>query len=406
MRLKKVKLSVVINVILIIMLILNCQSVYQNTTEKNYHIYEITLFMIVLSTGYYWYTIGCKTKKIVAFLLLSFVYYLYILVYDLMAVNASNQLAFWGRYIAFPIIYLFFSTNAKDIIGRFQKQYINVVCVITCISLFFWFFGSVFHLITPTSSVAVDWGWTKSVNSYLGLYFECQKVDWLGFDLYRNQSIFIEGPMYSLVLTIALLFLYNTMETQRNIKLKVFILFSGLISSFSITGFIFIVIVSFAYILRKSKNPVIVAAFVLPVIMLSAFVIFRLKSSTGSFALRMDDFSAGIKAWRNAPIFGNGFQNDDAIRQYYKYNFSEHGYSNSLFALLAEGGIYFTALYVFPIMFNIRKSIKNKGVTGAVFAVGYLICMLGVVFQTFFINFFIWCILLKHNEKKEVYASE
>lgn len=42
----------ILDVVTALFLVLNCQSIWQNTLDKNYHIYEFCLLFIILNTLY------------------------------------------------------------------------------------------------------------------------------------------------------------------------------------------------------------------------------------------------------------------------------------------------------------------------------------------------------------------
>ena len=75
----------------------------------------------------------------------------------------------------------------------------------------------------------------------------------------------------------------------------------------------------------------------------------------------MDDYIAGIKAWNDHKILGNGYQNFDSVEKYMLTNRNAvSGQSNSLTNILAEGGIWNFAIYLIPFIYLTIIFIKEK----------------------------------------------
>jgi len=115
-----------------------------------------------------------------------------------------------------------------------------------------------------------------------------------------------------------------------------------------------VLVVGLKYVFTKSKTKVGLSLklFLLPMVVVAVLIALglllerKLGSSSGS--IRMDDFSAGYKAWMDAPFFGNGLGNSDAIKRHMaSFRVKNTGLSNSPMQVLAYGGIYlFLPYYV------------------------------------------------------------
>ena len=291
----------------------------------------------------------------------------------------SYRTAYFIKQIIILIICIFYiilygqsksqNTFSKGTNSPFWICYEDIIVAIACISLFFWIFGSCLGYIQPTGHVWSTWSTSKDtyVASYYGLYFETQEWKSL-FSLlkYRNTAIFTEAPMASLNFSVALLidlFIRNKKNTRNLIILTV-----AIISTFSTTGYIVIILAYFAKLFFKKeqktyrwivKHLVVVITLIIGVGVIQSLINQKLGSISGS--IRLDDFNAGFKAWTDHPMLGNGYGNGDAITHYIS-NFRRNntGYSNSPMFILALGGIYLFFPFLFAAVKGISKMIKTK----------------------------------------------
>lgn len=260
-----------------------------------------------------------------------------------------------------------FSLNGNNI--PFWICYEQIMIVIACISLFFWMFGSCLEIFQPTGHIWSTWSTSKDtyVASYYGLYFETQ--DWQSvFSLlkYRNTAIFTEAPMASLNFSVALLIdlFIREKKSTRNLM----ILTAAIISTFSTTGYIVMILAYFAKLFFKEekktsrwiiKHFVVVIALIIGVGFIQSLIDQKLGTASGS--IRLDDFSAGFKAWSDHPMLGNGYGNGEAITHYISgFRRNNTGYSNSPMYILALGGIYLFFPFLFTALKAIFRIIKNK----------------------------------------------
>ena len=88
---------------------------------------------------------------------------------------------------------------------------------------------------------------------------------------------------------------------------------------------------------------------------------FTLKASTASYSTRMDNYQAGFAAWLEKPILGSGYLNmTNVIAHYSSFRLNDIGYSNSIFRVLAQGGIYLALIYVVPMLKSIQEAIITR----------------------------------------------
>ena len=390
---KQSKWEQVLGYLLALFLILNNQTVFQNSISFNYHIYEITLLLIIVTTLYQIEKYGIYENKFKSLLNLSFIYYVYLSIISIASVGVDQLVSFWARYASLPFVFFYFSSNASYIVKiELFRKVVNVMVVISCISLFFWIFGSTFKMITPTGVALFEWGTVNEVSSYFNIYFETQYVDWLGIDFFwRNTAIFVEGPMMSLTLIIAITLIYYFDDIWHIATWKKFILAFAIITSFSVTGYFILWGFVVLKLYRSKKFRAIMIVMLIPLSLYAIQVMMDMKQSTGSYSLREDDYYVGFIPWLQNPIFGWGFNNWEALQANMKGRAND-GFSNSIFSVLTQGGILMGLMYFIPILIGIT----SKEFKRFVVCIVYAILFISIIFQTAYVNFFLFCLMIPY----------
>lgn len=390
---KQSKWEQVLGYLLALFLILNNQTVFQNSISFNYHIYEITLLLIIVTTLYQIEKYGIYENKFKSLLNLSFIYYVYLSIISIASVGVDQLVSFWARYASLPFVFFYFSSNASYIVKiELFRKVVNVMVVISCISLFFWIFGSTFKMITPTGVALFEWGTVNEVSSYFNIYFETQYVDWLGIDFFwRNTAIFVEGPMMSLILIIAITLIYYFDDIWHIATWKKFILAFAIITSFSVTGYFILWGFVVLKLYRSKKFRAIMIVMLIPLSLYAIQVMMDMKQSTGSYSLREDDYYVGFITWLQNPIFGWGFNNWEALQANMKGRAND-GFSNSIFSVLTQGGILMGLMYFIPILIGIT----SKEFKRFVVCIVYAILFISIIFQTAYVNFFLFCLMIPY----------
>lgn len=390
---KQSKWEQVLGYLLALFLILNNQTVFQNSISFNYHIYEITLLLIIVTTLYQIEKYGIYENKFKSLLNLSFIYYVYLSIISIASVGVDQLVSFWARYASLPFVFFYFSSNASYIVKiELFRKVVNVMVVISCISLFFGIFGSTFKMITPTGVALFEWGTVNEVSSYFNIYFETQYVDWLGIDFFwRNTAIFVEGPMMSLTLIIAITLIYYFDDIWHIATWKKFILAFAIITSFSVTGYFILWGFVVLKLYRSKKFRAIMIVMLIPLSLYAIQVMMDMKQSTGSYSLREDDYYVGFITWLQNPIFGWGFNNWEALQANMKGRAND-GFSNSIFSVLTQGGILMGLMYFIPILIGIT----SKEFKRFVVCIVYAILFISIIFQTAYVNFFLFCLMIPY----------
>ena len=270
-------------------------------------------------------------------------------------------------WVIVPLFILYFSSLRRISFERIISiliKYSNVVAILALISLVYWVFGSNLEIIQPTLYVPNSWkgDGTRLIPTYHFLYFETQESSFMGYETVRNSGIFNEGPMYNMILCVALameLFL-----RPRKSLWRIIILAFTIVTTFTTTGFLFLTFASAWIVFRFfSQKGRILLLTILPLLAIgvmnfSESIIEDKESSSGegSVKSRTTDILTCIEIGMENPFFGQGLftkKPGEAAGGY--------GYSNSLFTLFADGGIYTVFLYVAAlILIPLRYYFSNR----------------------------------------------
>ena len=251
-----------------------------------------------------------------------------------------------------------------------MHRYSDVVTIVATISLFFWFFGSVLDIIEPNVSLIYTWADQDGIeiNGYYYLYFETQKINLLGFEGWRNTSIFVEGPMFNIVLLVALVnLLFLDQRSKKSINIKALIILISIFSVLSTTGIflsIFILLYKFYFRNKLTRKRILLLLSLSPVLLYATILfLYNLaldKAQTGSASMRVDDIYAGIMAWLDSPIVGNGHTHLEGVFKYMNMSIRPNtGYSNGILSTLVQGGMTLFLIYFLPFILLFIKKRKD-----------------------------------------------
>lgn len=338
----------IVNYLLFLLMILSCNSVYSKTIGNNY-IDELLLFILIIKFILHITSMDFIKKNVLKSLIFLAFYFLYLLIF--MGMNYINGIFgfIYLYFLIFPLFFFIFATSTKEAIKSYVSILCNIVFMITIMSFFFYIIGTILNIISPNKQFIINWGGKRIIDSYYGLHFNIQRTDLFKNHFYRNTSIFVEAPMYSLVLSLALAFQIFILGEKYNKKTITYIL--AIISSVSITGIICIILIFSLNIIINGKNKYIfIKMLIILILGLSLYSIignlFESKLSSSSAFARFDDYKAGYLAWKNHPLFGNGFKDSDSIVKYMNtIRYNNTGISNSFLTLLAQCGLYIFLFY-------------------------------------------------------------
>ncbi len=304
-------------------------------------------------------------RAIVAFFLLSV--YFGVFIYN----NGYNSQLFLTEFVKPTVVLavLFIALMDKNDREKFILCYINIIFIVAIISLTFWLLGSVCNYITANDEIYSRWS-GEVIPSYYNIYFEPQKISFLGiYKGVRNSACFTEAPMSAYHFFLAALF--NKKIFKCNIKQIVLLL--AILSTFSTTCIIGVLFVyTFDVIKKCYKNNYL--RIIIPILaIVSVVVIIKLLSkrlATLSGNVRIDDIKACLLAWKDRPIWGNGYGNGEVLLKYIaEWRNGNYGSSNSYFVILSQGGIYLLFLYFVFFVKALVQSVFNKSLDYIVFVI-------------------------------------
>lgn len=404
-----------IEYLLMIFVILDFNTPYAYALGKNYYLTEIIIICIL--TLFFILIVRYKLKRNIfkRWLLVFTPYYIAMILYFFVNVRSEKMINFATRFlIAIPILTMIFCIyNQKGDLFRILKKFSLIMFWLSIISLFFWWFGSQLHVISPTGIITSYWGREFNYPSYYGLYFERQTDNFLWISGFRNIGIFCEGPMFSLCLIFSLfteLFLYK-FERKKTIyknenkiyfkiyssnfkrKIRIAILTITLFTTTSTTGIIiFIVMNIIKYLFMNQKGNVkriLKWIFAIVIVILGAYFINKLfidKAGSNSWLIRMDDFRVGLKAWIKSPIIGNGYADWTSVESLMNRGIrTNNGFSNAIFTVLSQGGCVLFLVYLVPIISYFRYGVKGRNKSVFVFGIIFLIEFIVTLFQYTFL---------------------
>ncbi len=348
----------------VILLVVDCFSLYYKiygyklTQLANIGISVVMLVVLLFKNG----RIGRYDFIFLCYLIVSFTYLIVVCNYQYMGFITG---------CAIPVIlyYLYFSlgVNARrvaDALFCFE----NIILVIAAVSLLFYIFGTLLHVISPSayySSTRIGWA-DFDYASYYGVYFEGQRTFFFGRTLVRNIGFFVEAPIFAYVLASAL---YIELFFRDKLRKSAFcILTLTIITTFSTTALSISVILVFVYYYNNHMNKSFLKLFV-PIVLIivmyvaSKIVLDKVSVGNDSGSVRTDDVIACLKAFADNPLTGIGYNNMRGIDPY-RGGFRQNGLagmSSGIPFVFASGGIVHGLIYVLPALIAIKRMIIARG---------------------------------------------
>lgn len=360
-----------IEYILAFLIILDCNSVYANLVNSPFNLQKMSLVLsVILIVVICWcYDMNLletlKSNIYPAFLVAVFSIILFAFL------KFPNGLR--GSYIKFFVLFLPISImlfklyRSLDMDNQLFFRVSDILVFLSVLSLILWLLGPILGIIQPNKVVQSLWEPMTEINSYWGLQFlrpeQREYIKFLDILVYRNIGLYPESPMFNIVLLLGFcteLFLRLKLKTWR-----LLLFFITIISTFGSLG---IILASFAIFLKTSatfnndKKWIIYLLAISLFFIVMCLVIYKKNFAAGSYGTHLDDLFACLKAWKTSPIFGTGFENNSVIQSYMaKFRKDNKGYTTSLGAVLAHGGITLFCIYIVPFikLASLKNFIKN-----------------------------------------------
>jgi hypothetical protein len=355
--------------------------------------------MIIIDSFYYIGHWGISRSSKNKLLFFSAIYLVVIFLVVLLSVSNTDLVRFLSRFLIYPFFLLYFFSSApiKCKIEIF-KCFVDWMAVISWITFVFWGLSS-FEILKPSGTFEIDWGGNIVLYNYHNLYYSSpqQYIDWIGHGIRRNIGIFVEGPMFMLTLILALLFCLIIGKECRIKKWKIVGIVLALISTTSVTGYIFLIFIIGMRMIQNNKrmsNRIIIGSFAAILGVIGIYIFVRMKSDTASFLIRLDDYMTGLKAWISSPIIGIGYENDSVLKSFMSASrWFNTGFSNTIFSVLAYGGVIFAIPFMSPVIRGIYEAKKHKDSQLFLVCFIYFGLYFTVIFYTCYVNFLMWAFL-------------
>lgn len=394
-KIRKLKMSSAFCVIFAMGLIYSFNTIYCAQNLLNVCIVSllmcfITIVFSLISRKEYRY----NKDKLVFILLIVMLDYFYIVL------RAKSLYGWLILGVVFPMFIIFVNMDSKNkYISKIFDFFVIIATFMAVISLVYWIGGSILNIIQPKEVVNITWGYSYRINKYSIFYYTPQFADlnFIGKHIgVRNCSIFAEAPMASAFFSIALLI--NEFYVHKVKKVINTVLAITIISTLSTTGWImvilFLVYKVAKYDIHSNIGKFFRTIFFCCAIVCCIWLLYSLisnKLSTGSGIDRSYHIAMEWKGFISNPLIGSGFN---------KYT---NGSSNSLFSLMADGGIILLFLYYMPIIgIIVIDFVRNKRMNYFMifFMIIFLVTVIQYTFITVFLIAFSWNIFIDKMCKK------
>lgn len=387
--------------LLVILIIIQCYSLLSMIISNKYFyiVIDLLMFLLILNKK------KIKMKK--SYLIIAGIY---VLVLSTLFISGyfRNLEFIFSVILPFPLFIIYLQGDNALEIGEI---YTNIVFVIAMLSLFFFFFGSVYGIIRYTEYYPysiVGWG-RNNYYDYYHLYCQGQEASAFGYAGVRNIGLFVEGPMLTYVVSIALYYeLFLRKKSFR--KIYVAVLLVTIVTSLSTTGLLVAVILLYLRFYNIVRKNVYIRYFFIPIVFcVIGYILYyiiqdKFTSNIFSASTRVDDILASFKCFFSHIINGVGYQNMKAIDPYRSLKISDPGLSTGIGAILAYGGMEWGIWYFIPFIIAVKNYITNKNnKKNMAFVIMAFFLLLVTVVQNRIlctvVNAVCWYIVL--NEKKE-----
>lgn len=373
-RISKTRIEIIIELLLVLaVLLMHSVYVQEGVNIVSTNMLQVLIYMCVFTL----IMLNIKridAKHLILMMLTLFGYCIFVILHF-----DSFNIRYTTTRIVFPIIAFVILHNnlGANGISKLLIVFVNTVCIIAAVSLFFWMFGAMMGIIKPTKYYVYSWSIVSRVPSYYGLYFD-GVPKYRNFNLFaKNCGIFPEPPMFMVPLCAALGF--QTFYLPHNLRKQILLIIT-ILTTVSTTGFL-VLILFFGYqwlfsIDKKGgrlKRLIRITSAIPVAIILILVIAFLLtsKSTTGSFSVRNDHLNGCMNAFLHSGFMGIGFTGNTRILVgYYRY---EQGTSVGLPYLLAAGGIELGALFVIPFIYSITISVKKEDRERLILSIMYFI---------------------------------
>ena len=403
-----------IEYILALFIILDCNSVYANLVNSPFNLQKMSLVLSVILIF-----VICWCYKIQWLVLIKSI----IFPAALVAVSSVVLFVFFkfpnglqGSYIKFFVLFLPISIvlfklyRSLNLDNQLFFRISDILIILSVVSLLLWLSGPILGIIQPNKVIQSLWEPMTEIYSYWGIQFlrpeQREYLKFLDISVYRNIGLYPESPMFNIVL---LLSFCTELFLRPKFKIwKLLLFFITIISSFGSLGIIlasFSVFLKFCVSIGSDKKWIIYLLSIGLFVIVFCLVIYKKKYAAGSYGSHLDDLFACIKAWKTAPIFGTGFENNTVIQSYMsEFRKSNKGYTTSLGAVLAHGGAALFGIYIIPFIKLVSSKNIDKKVNENTFGIIMFMVFVTYIFTYRFLIF--WILAFGYSKIDLKYKSQ
>ncbi len=290
--------------------------------------------------------------------------------YFLLYMAVTGWSTTFARWVMVQTMVLFAFGHQLSRGGRlcyFTEAYVNIMAFFAFVSLVCYLFGTQLKLLPGRTPMHYFWAeHQRDTYSYFFLYFEnpIQRNRLFGITLMRNTGIFPEAPGYAAFLSYAIaLELVSRARENRKSKKKLYLLMLTLLTTFSAKGLLVMLLVCVLWYWMETKRILSLRSLILCLGTVAAVIagvyVLKDKSTTSSYGTRMDDLISELKTWGDHVLFGVGYDNTDAIREYQTVERANEGLSMGVPLILALGGVYLLGFYALSALNYLRQKGKE-----------------------------------------------
>lgn len=348
-----------------------------------YKVFSNVLLIINLLLSFLYFLLLNKGRKNISnYCSLCFCIILFFSLYYVFSLINGAQLIQYVKLMLlfismFSLWYFRLKNCDNDIVYNFFKKFINVMVLYGIISFVLWLFIPVLSILNTNQVYESSWGAVGTYNEIFygwnNIYFYKKAEIFFGTNVVRNVGIFTEAPMYSFLLSTALLLNLFFIKKSKHYIIKNLLLIVTIISTLSSTGIIIVILaILFKLLSNKSSKILMLTKSMIPLILVLSFsaiiFLFNQKINSSSGLTRVDDFKIGFYALKDSFFVGGGYQNSSFVERYLsQFRVSNNGISNSLTAILVYGGLMLFIPYLLAFLRAYYYSYKHKNFDAFIF---------------------------------------
>lgn len=279
------------------------------------------------------------------------------MIYMLVIVGSINLIIFpktildWVRIVALLFSYFHISIFAISKRLNVVKIFYNLFFLMNIVIMCMYILIEIIGINIPYT--LFDNGWLPIFKNYEFLYFsrtgEFTNESIAGLYFVRNTGIFSEPGLYAVFIVLSIFICLFIKANRKRYEMPIWII--SLISTFSTTGLILLVLLYAYYLSTRSKSPYLIILLLLPIVpyIIHSLLIQKQSDHEFSFLARSFDLVGGFKLFIQSPIWGHGFKNHEAFYSIIGMMFGDdRPCSNGITSTLYQLGIIGSLIFFVP----------------------------------------------------------